>query len=195
MFGDGVEAGVGQVNLASGVDPDAMRRGGQVPPTADLVPIPVEDQHVPDTAEDGADRAVLAGVADAGVDPAPCVDTDIRDGTADLYFGPMFHHFILVIAEPDALRHGAPPAVGEAHHGPCRTLPMPATLSAIDDLAPVEPDCWGAAGDDGTRDDAGPLPLGGHRRELSDRPALFLHGHAMGHPVVGVLPSPWVLPG
>src|SRR5437660_1181769 len=48
---------------------------------------------------------------------------------------------------------------------------MPATLSAIDDLAPVEPDCWGAAGDDGTRDDAGPLPLGGHRRELSDRPA------------------------
>src|SRR5256714_2399912 len=38
---------------------------------------------------------------------------------------------------------------------------MPATLSAIDDLAPVEPDCCGAAGDDGTRDDAGPLPLGG----------------------------------
>src|SRR5439155_7847931 len=79
MFGDGVEAGVGQVNLAGLVDPDAMRRGGQVPPTADLVPIPVEYQHVPDTAEDVADRAVVAGVADAGVDPAPCVDTDIRD--------------------------------------------------------------------------------------------------------------------
>src|SRR2546427_648011 len=42
------------------------------------------------------------------------VDTDIRDGAADCHLGPIFHHFILVIAEPDALRHGAPPAVVDA---------------------------------------------------------------------------------
>src|SRR5262245_13915691 len=49
---------------------------------------------------------------------------------------------------------------GEAHNGHCSTLPMLATLSTIDDLAPIEPDCFGAASDDGTGDDAGHLPLG-----------------------------------
>ena len=83
VFGDGVEAGIGQINLASRVDPDAMRRGGQVAPAADLVPIPVEYQHVPNAAQDVADRAVLARVADPGVDPSPRVDADIRNRAAD----------------------------------------------------------------------------------------------------------------
>jgi hypothetical protein len=74
------------------------------------VPIPVEYQDVPDAAQDVADRAVLTGVADARIDPAPRVDADIGDRAADLHLGPIFYHFILVIAEPDALRHGSPPA-------------------------------------------------------------------------------------
>ena len=114
VFGDGVEAGIRQVNLASGVDPDPMRLGGQVPPTANLVPIAVEYEDVPDAAQDGADRAVLTGVADARVDPAPCVDADIGDRAADRYLGPRFYHFILVIAAPDTFRHGSPPTVGRA---------------------------------------------------------------------------------
>ena len=40
-------------------------------PAADLVPIPVEYQHVPDAAQDIADRAVSARITDAGVDPSP----------------------------------------------------------------------------------------------------------------------------
>src|SRR5262245_61747027 len=89
-----------------------MRRGGQVAPAADLVTIPVEYQHVPDTAQDVADRAVSAWVTDASVDPSPRVDADIRDRTANLHLGPMLHYFVLVIPVPDALRHGSPPAVG-----------------------------------------------------------------------------------
>jgi hypothetical protein len=114
VFGDGVEAGVSQVNLAGRVDPDPMGRGSQVAPAANLVPIPVEHQDVPDTAQDVTDRAVLAGVADAGVDPSPRVDADIRDCAADLHFGPMLHHFVLIVPESDALRHGSPPTVGGA---------------------------------------------------------------------------------
>src|SRR5712691_4785142 len=57
---------------------------------------------------------------------------------------------------------------------------MPATLCALDDPAPVEPDCWCAAGDDGPGHDAGHIALGRPRRQLSHRPALFLHGHSVG---------------
>ena len=124
VFGDGVEAGVGQVNLASRVDPDAMRRGGQVAPAADLVPIPVEYQHVPDAAQDVADRAVLARVADAGVDPSPRVDADIRDRAADLHLRPMLHHFVLVVPESDALRHDTSPTVGGAVSLLCASGPL-----------------------------------------------------------------------
>src|SRR5262245_24327112 len=112
VFGDGVKAGIRQVNLAGRVDPDAMRGGGHVAPAADLVPISVEDQDVPDAAQDGADRAVLPGITDARIDPAPRVDADIGDRAADCHLGPMFYYFILVIAEPDTLRHGSPPTVG-----------------------------------------------------------------------------------
>ena len=48
-----------------------MWREGQVAPATDLVPIPVECQHVTDAAQDIADRAVSARITDAGVDPSP----------------------------------------------------------------------------------------------------------------------------
>src|SRR5262249_13081807 len=124
VFGDGVEAGIRQVNLAGRVDPDAMRGGSHVAPAADLVPISVEDQDVPDAAQDGADRAVLPGVTAAGIDPAARVDADIGDRAADRHLGPILYNFVLVIAEPDTLRHGSPPPVGSvvASLGASRSL-------------------------------------------------------------------------
>src|SRR5262249_16376918 len=50
VFRDSVQAGVGQVNGGGRVDADPMRRGRQVPPTANLVPVPVEHQDVPNAA-------------------------------------------------------------------------------------------------------------------------------------------------
>ena len=75
------------------------------------VPIPVEYQDVPNAAQNVADRAIIARVADAGIDPSPRVDADIRDRATDLHLGPMLDHFVLVVPEPNALRHGSPPAV------------------------------------------------------------------------------------
>src|SRR4030095_10109760 len=70
-------------------------------------------------------------------------------------------------------------------NGHCSTLPMPPTPCHSNDAPPIEPYCGGAAGDDGTRDDVGHLPLGGPRRQLSDSTALFLPRTAVGHAVFG----------
>src|SRR6266850_3356833 len=49
-------------------------------------------------------------------------------------------------------------------------FPMPPTLCDSDDLTSLQPDCVGHARDDGTGDDAGPLPLGRNGREQSSTP-------------------------
>jgi hypothetical protein len=57
---------------------------------------------------------------------------------------------------------------------------MSPTTRDSDDPAPIQPDCLGHASDDGTGHDAGPLPLGWERGQLSHGAPLFLHGHALG---------------
>ncbi len=57
---------------------------------------------------------------------------------------------------------------------------MPPTPCDGDDPAPIQSDCVGHAGDDGTGHDAGHLPLGGQRRQLPHRPALFRHRRSRG---------------
>src|SRR5262249_11889072 len=104
-----MEAGVGQVNLARRVDPDPMRRRGYVAPAADLAPIPVKYEHMADAAQDVTDRAILAWVAHASIDPSPRVDADIGDRAADRYLGPILYHLVLIVPKPYALRHRAPP--------------------------------------------------------------------------------------
>src|SRR5215510_228146 len=49
--------------------------------------------------------------------------------------------------------------------------------------APMQSDSVRAPGDDRTYHHARHVPLGGHRRQLSHHPALFRHGHPVGHPV------------
>ena len=49
--------------------------------------------------------------------------------------------------------------------------------------------CCGSAGHDRTCNDVGHLPLGGSRRQLPDRPALFLPGPPVGHAVLDVFSS------
>src|SRR5712692_8001315 len=71
----------------------------------------------------------------------------------------------------------------------CSTFPMPPTPCDIDHRPPIQPDCIGHAGDDGTGDDAGYLPLDRHRRQLPHCPALFRYRDPVGHPVLGVLSS------
>jgi hypothetical protein len=66
------------------------------------------------TSEESPNHAVLAGIADAGVDPSPRVDADIRDCAADLHLGSMLHDFVLIVSKPNTLRHGSPPGVGNA---------------------------------------------------------------------------------
>src|SRR5712691_7884007 len=116
-----VAAGFGGVKGAVHVHPGAMdaasdelpRRLALLPPAPDLGPVALPDLDA-GAAQDVTDRAVLARVADAGVDPSPRVDADIRDRAADLHFGPMLHRFVLIVPESDALRHGSPPTVGGA---------------------------------------------------------------------------------
>ena len=56
--------------------------------------------------------------------PGVDVIADIRDRAADLHLGPMLDHFVLVVPEPDALRHDSPPAVGSlvSELRTCRSL-------------------------------------------------------------------------
>src|SRR5262249_35988406 len=57
----------------------------------------------------------------------------------------------------------------------CYVTPRVTPFAQTHPPAPVESDCFGSAGNDGTGDDVGYLPLGRHRRQLSHRPALFRH--------------------
>src|SRR5882672_4106368 len=74
-------------------------------------------------------------------------------------------------------------------HGHLSTFAMSPSRCVQNNAASIQPYCGGAAGHDGTRHHVGPLPLGGSRRQLPDRPALFLSGAHVGHAVLGVLSS------
>src|SRR5205823_7264473 len=77
-------------------------------------------------------------------------------------------------------------------HGYFSTFAMPPIRCASDNSPSMQPYCCGSDGHDGTRDDVGHLPLGGPRRQLSDRAALFLPGTPVGHAVLGVLSSAYL---
>src|SRR4030095_14408136 len=87
----------------------------------------------------------------------------------------------------------SPPTLQEAHNGHCSTLAMPSPLLTSNHPAPMQPDSARAPGDDRTCHHARHVPLGGQRRQLSHHPALFRHGHPVGHLVLGLLPAPCVL--
>src|SRR5207302_4393196 len=55
-----------------------------------------------------------------------------------------------------------PPGSPQGH---CSTLAMSPTRCVQHNAASIQPCCCGPAGHDGTRNDAGPLPLGGSRRQ------------------------------
>ena len=69
---------------------------------------------------------------------------------------------------------------------------MSPTSCVDNDPAPSPSDCLGHAGHDGARHDVGAISVGWHRRQLSDRAALFFDRDPLGHPVLGVLSAPGV---
>ena len=64
----------------------------------------------------------------------------------------------------------------EAPDGHCSTFVMSPACCVHNNTASIQLYCCGSAGHDRTCNDVGHLPLGGSRRQLPDRPALFLPG-------------------
>src|SRR5919198_3572392 len=73
--------------------------------------------------------------------------------------------------------------------GHCSTFAMSPARCAQNNTASMQPYCGSTAGHDRTRNDVGHLPLGGSRRQLPDRAALFLPGPPVGHAVLAVFSS------
>src|SRR2546426_12095784 len=82
--------------------------------------------------------------------------------------------------------NSTPPGSPQGHCSPFAMLPI---RCAPNNSPAMQPYCCGSAGPDGTRDDVGPLPLGGSRRHFSDRAALCLPTTPQSHAAFGALCS------
>ena len=56
-----------------------------------------------------------------------------------------------------------------------------------DHRVPAQPDHLGPVGDDGPGHHVRPVTLGGSGRQLPDHPTGLLHGHSLGHRLLGLL--------
>src|SRR2546426_10081344 len=98
---------------------------------------------------------------------------------------------------PDGLEvflHPVPPLSPseEAPDGYCSTLPMLPTLCDSHDPAPLPSDYCCHGGENRARHHVGPVPVGGHRGQVSACAAFFFDSAPVGHPVLGVLSAPGV---
>src|SRR2546425_10894340 len=80
----------------------------------------------------------------------------------------------------------------EAPDGYCSTLPMLPTLCDSHDPAPLPSDYCCHGGENRARHHVGPVPVGGHRGQVSACAAFFFDSAPVGHPVLGVLSAPGV---